>query len=131
MSTELTMLAYAVAVFFAVVVVQGVSGVLANGLVPMAGNRDSLPPDSAFCARAKRAVQNHIEGLVLFAPLALIAAHEGVTSPMTVLASYLFAGGRAAHAVCYLIGIPWLRTLAWAVGATGIILMFLALFGLV
>ena len=31
--------------------------------------------------------------------------------------------GRVAHAVIYLIGIPWLRTAAWAVSIAGLLVI--------
>ena len=81
MTVELTMLAYAVALLFVLIVVQATVGVRAQGLTPMAGPRDNLPEPKPFQARMKRVVDNHREGLILFAPLVLIAAAAHITSP--------------------------------------------------
>jgi uncharacterized MAPEG superfamily protein len=129
MTVELTMLAYTVAVFFVVMVIQANAGVMANGLPLMTGNRDNLPPDKVFLARTKRIVQNHIEGLAMFAPLVLIAAQANISNQWTVLGAQVFFYSRVAHALLYLLGLPWLRTIAFAVGLAGTILIFLALFG--
>lgn len=131
MPIEYLMLAGAVGVFVVVLVVQASAGVLQHGLPAAAGNRDGLAPPNAFCARARRCLDNHIEGLVMFAPLILMAATADRLGPMTALGAQLFLGGRAAHAALYLIGVPWLRTLAWAVGFTGTAIVALALFGIV
>ena len=46
---------------------------------------------------------------------------------MTQLGAQLFFWARLAYAVIYLIGIPYLRTLAWIVSAAGLALIFLQL----
>ena len=43
MTTEVTMLAYTVTLFAALIAVQAVAGVRTFGLPALAGNRDSLP----------------------------------------------------------------------------------------
>jgi uncharacterized MAPEG superfamily protein len=40
----------------------------------------------------------------------------------------IFFWARLAHAIIYLIGIPWLRTLAWAVSVIGMIIIAVQLF---
>ena len=85
MSVELTMLAFSVALLFVLVIIQANAGVMAQGLVPLANSRDGLPPPSGFHARMKRVVDNHREGLTIFAPLVLIAAVQGLSTPTTVL----------------------------------------------
>ena len=43
------------------------------------------------------------------------------------LGGQLFLWARAAYAVIYLIGIPYLRTLAWLVSVIGLVMIFLQL----
>ena len=74
MSMELTMLALSVALLFVLVVIQAAAGTQAQGLMNMANDRDNLGPPLVWQARTKRCVDNHREGLIMFAPLALIAA---------------------------------------------------------
>lgn len=72
---------------------------------------------SAWARRAHRAHLNAIEGLVVFAPLALLAARvsgDGVAVAQTAGAVYF--GARLAHAIVYLLGIPGLRTVSFLVG---------------
>ncbi len=131
MSVELTMLAYSVALLFVLILIQANAGVAAQGLMTMANNRDDLKPPGVFQARTKRLVDNHREGLLLFAPLVLIAAHQGISTPMTVLGAQLFFYSRVAHAIIYLAGWPLVRPVAWLVGIVGTVLIFLALFKIV
>ena len=56
---------------------------------------------------------------MLFAALVLIAAVAGKANATTAIGATLFFWARLAYAVIYLIGIPWLRTLAWFVGVIG------------
>lgn len=130
MSIELTMLALSVALLFVLVVIQATAGVQAQGLTKMANARDDLGPPSVWQARTKRCVDNHREGLIMFAPLALIAAHQDISTTMTVWGAQLFFYSRVAHAVVYLAGLPQIRPLFWAIGIVGTIMMFLALFGI-
>lgn len=89
-----------------------VSGGLAWGL----GNRDEVRADSPLLGRAKRTAANHVEALVLFTPLALVAAVTGVSNSTTETAALVFLGARIAFVLVYLIGIPYLRTAVWGVG---------------
>jgi len=130
MSVELTMLAYSVALLFVIILIQANAGVMAQGLMPLANNRDNLPEPSVFQARMKRVVDNHREGLILFAPLVLIAAQQGISTSTTVLGAQLFFYSRVAHAVLYILGVPMIRPLAWAVGIVGTVMIFLALFNI-
>jgi uncharacterized MAPEG superfamily protein len=130
MSIELTMLALSVALLFVLVVIQAAAGTQAQGVMNMANARDNLGPPSVWQARTKRCVDNHREGLILFAPLALIAAHQDISTTMTVWGAQLFFYSRVAHAVVYLAGLPYIRPLFWSVGIVGTIMMFLALFGI-
>jgi len=129
MSIELTMLAYATALLLALVVIQAVAGTLAQGLPAMAGARDNLPPPKPFQARALRAVDNHREGLILFAPLILIAAVAHVSNHLTVLGAELFFWSRLVHAALYLLGVPWIRPLSWGVGLVGTLMVLAAVLG--
>ncbi len=131
MSVELRLLAYSVGLLFALILVQASAATRAQGAKVMAGNRDDLPPPKPFQGRSMRALQNHIEAMMMFAPLVLIAAVQGIHTEMTELGARLFFYGRIAHALTYLIGVPYLRTAVWLVSVVGIVMIFLALFGIV
>jgi uncharacterized MAPEG superfamily protein len=91
--------------------------ILTRGLGRALANPDpSFPPDPAWAERARRAHANAVENLAVFAPLVLIAALIGVSTPATILASKVYLGARLAHYAVYAAGIPMVRTLAYAVG---------------
>jgi uncharacterized MAPEG superfamily protein len=89
------------------------------GLPALAGNREGLPDIVGWPGRARRAHLNMIENLVLFSALVLIAAVAGKANATTAMGAMIFFWARLAYALIYLIGIPWLRTLAWLIGVVG------------
>ncbi|HAH09093.1 MAG TPA: hypothetical protein DCL54_02340 [Alphaproteobacteria bacterium] len=127
MTIELTMLALSVALLFVLILIQSSAGTAAQGVDVMAGHRDNMKPMTPWQARTKRLVDNHREGLALFAPLVLIAAVSQISTTWTVLGAQLFFFSRVAHAVIYLAGWPWVRPVAWLVGIIGTVMIFVAL----
>jgi uncharacterized MAPEG superfamily protein len=67
--------------------------------------------------------------LAVFAPLVLVAALIGVSTPATVGAAKLYLGARLAHYVVYAAGIPVVRTLAFVVGVGATLVFAAALLG--
>src|SRR6185295_20279996 len=130
MTTELTMLAYAMALLIALVFFQALIGVRAKGAIPLANNRDDVGPATGFHARMLRVVDNHREGITMFAPLVLIAAAANIHNGMTVLGAELFFWSRLVHAILYIAGAPMIRPLAWAVGMAGIVIVLLGVLGI-
>ena len=131
MTIELTMLAYSVALLIVLVLFQATVGVRAKGAIPMANSRDDVGPATGFHARMLRVVDNHREGITMFAPLVLIAAAANIHNGMTVLGAELFFYSRLVHAVLYVLGVPMVRPLAWAVGLAGTVIVLLAILGII
>ena len=127
MTIELSMLVYSVGLLVIIIMIQASTGILAQGITAQAGSRDSAGEPSTFQSRCNRVVDNHREGLLIFAPLILVAAAAGISTEMTVLGAQLFFYSRVLHAIIYLAGIPWVRPLAWAAGMVGCVLIFIAL----
>ncbi|MEL6724836.1 MAG: MAPEG family protein [Pseudomonadota bacterium] len=73
--------------------------------------------------RATRTVANHIEGMLLYVPLALIVVISDLSSELTGLGAILYIAGRATFAPLYLLGVPYLRTLAWTVSVVGVLIL--------
>lgn len=130
MPIELRLLVYSTALLLVLVVIQAVAGVRSKGLQVMADSRDGLSPPEGFHARALRVVDNHREGLTIFAPLILVAFAIDGFSPTTALGAKLFFYSRVAHAAIYLLGLPKIRPLAWAVGLVGTLMVLAAVLGL-
>jgi uncharacterized MAPEG superfamily protein len=75
-----------------------------------------------------RAHTNAIENLVVFATLVLTLRALNISTAATVTACAVFFYARLAHAVVYTLGIPVLRTLAFAIGFAAQVVLVLAIF---
>lgn len=128
MTPELSYLAYTIALFFAVVMVQAFTAIRNNGGLAMANNRDNLKPPTTLQLRTKRLTDNFRENLWFFAPLVLIAAIAGISNQWTVLGAQIFFWSRLGHAVWYIAGWPIVRPLFWLAGVVACAMIFLALF---
>ena len=64
-----------------------------------------------------------LENLPVFAALVLVAHLSGASNETTALGATIFFWGRVAHAGAYIAGIPYLRTLAFAVSLTGMLMI--------
>ncbi len=104
------------------IVVRGVMGTMANP------SRDDKP-QSAWAQRLYFAHTNAVDNLVVFAPLVMILDSMGHSTQSTVIACAVYFWARLAHAVVYALGVPVLRTLAFAVGFLAQAVLVLAVFG--
>ena len=123
MPAEVSLLVWSVALCLVQVVIAASGSVLQVGLPTAAGNRENLPAFAGWVGRAHRAHRNMLESLPLFIALVLAVALTQSSNATTVLGAQLFFWGRLAYALIYLAGIPWVRTLAWAVSIVGLVLM--------
>jgi len=116
MSVELTSLTW-VAVLTALLWMPYILNTVAvRGLVDAVGYPDNPAPLAMWAQRMKAAHYNAVENLVVFAALVLVANAVGVSNETTVLACQAYFWARVVHAAAYTFGIPWVRTLAFAVG---------------
>jgi uncharacterized MAPEG superfamily protein len=127
MKPEVTLLAWSaiLAIVHMLVTVQAL--VNQKGLMTAFGNRENLAELAGWGGRAQRANVNMAQNLVVFAAVVLAAVAVGRTNDMTLLGAQLFFWGRVAYAVCYLGGIPDLRTVSWLVSIVGIALVLIQL----
>ena len=128
MTPDLNMLVWAAALALVQMFVAVAGAQLQLGLPMLAGNRESLPEVTGWAGRAQRAHRNLLESLVVFAIVILVAYGAGRANETTALGADLFLWGRVAYAIIYILGIPWLRTLVWAVSVAGIVLVFSQIF---
>ena len=127
MTPDLSYLLWSVALTIVLVVTAVTAAMLQLGLPPLAGNRDEIPPLTGFAGRAERLHLNMLQNLPLFAIVVLVAQVTNHANATTALGAAIFFWARIVHAAIYLIGIPWLRTAAWAVSIVGVLTIFFQL----
>ena len=76
---------------------------------------------AAWAERLKKAHYNAVENLVVFATLVLIANALEISNNATTSAAAAYFWARLVHPVAYTFGIPWVRTLSFAVAWGGIL----------
>jgi uncharacterized MAPEG superfamily protein len=123
MSPELKYLLFSVLLTFVQVLIAAAAANQVVGLNTLAGNREGLTELPGFAGRAKRAHLNMLENMVLFSALVLIAVVAQKTNATTAMGAMIFFWARLVYAVIYLIGVPWLRTLAWFVSVIGMVMV--------
>ena len=90
--------------------------ILVRGLVDAVGYPDNPKPLAAWAVRMKAAHYNAVENLVVFGLLVLVANAVGANNGCTATAASVYFWARVVHFFAYGFGIPWVRTLAFAVG---------------
>lgn len=120
MTPDLVWLVWAAVLTFVLVLAAAAGRMLQVGLPALAGNRESVPPATGWAGRAQRAHSNLLENLPLFIILVVAAHLAGKADGMALTGCAVFVWARVAHAVVYIAGIPWLRTLCWAVSVVGL-----------
>src|SRR5665213_4216709 len=104
------------------ILVRGLMGAMAN---PSRNDK----PQAAWAQRLYFAHTNAVENLVIFAPLVLILDAQGHSTQSTAIACAVYFWARLAHVIIYALGIPVLRTLAFAAGFVAQVALVLAIFG--
>jgi uncharacterized MAPEG superfamily protein len=132
MSTELFWLVLTIAMTGLLWVPYILDRIVVRGLMPaMANPSPSDKPQSPWAQRMMAAHTNAVENLALFAPLVLTAQALSITTAATAFACALYFWSRLVHVVVYMLGIPVLRTLAFAAGFVAQAILVLAIFKLV
>jgi uncharacterized MAPEG superfamily protein len=86
------------------------------GLADTVGYPLDPKAQSAWAVRMKKAHANAVENLVVFAALVLAAQAVGLSNSVTATACMIYFWARVVHFLAYTFALPWLRTLAFAVG---------------
>ena len=97
-----------------------------HGLLALFGNRENLI-SNGIAERAERAVQNSIFAMALIAPSVLMLAYADRSSSSTEFAIQIFLAARIIYAACFIIGITYLRTIAWVIGFLATAYLYLTL----
>ena len=121
MSIELKYLALTALLTAALWIPYIISQVTTNGFLAGENYVDPTPrPVPLWGQRANRAHLNAVETFAPFAALVLVAHVGGKESAMTAFWAMSFFWLRLAHAVIYLLGVPFLRTLVFTLGFVAI-----------
>ncbi len=99
-----------------------------RGVLEALGNREKPPTPSAIAGRADRTAANTLENFVLFAVIALVAQVSGLANDQVTLGAAIFFWARVAFIPIYIVGIAYIRTVAWAIGLAGMGIMLAAMF---
>ena len=127
MTPDLKYLVWTVALTIVQLLVAVVGATMQFPMPVLVGNRETAIEGRGWVGRAQRAHRNILESLVLFATLVLVAQVAGRANAMTAMGAALFFYGRLIYAAIYWAGIAWVRTVAWAVSLTGLVLILLQL----
>ena len=90
--------------------------IIVRGLINAVGYSENPKPLAPWAARMKQAHSNAVENLVVFGLLVLMTEAAGANNEATALACAIYFYARVVHCVAYTLGIPWVRTFAFAVG---------------
>ncbi len=123
MTPDLTYLVWTVALAILQILLSVVGAMTQFSLPVLVGNRETPVEGRGWVGRAQRAHRNMLESLALFAALVLVAHVSGLANATTAMGAALFFYARLAYAAVYVIGVPWLRTVVWTLGAVGLLMI--------
>ena len=129
MAIELKMLVWSIVLGLVQIGLAATVVTLQRGLQWNAGPRDGMaPPLSPVAGRLDRASRNFLETFVFFAAAVLLVLLMQKTDALTVLGTQLYFWARVAYLPLYAAGVPYLRTLVWAVSIVGLLMVLAGLF---
>ena len=129
MGTELQMLAWAIALGLFHLMLDAGLKTSQRGLAWNASARDGEPkPLEGVAGRVNRGFGNFLETFPMFAAAVLAVALLGRADAQTALGAQLYFWARLAYIPAYASGIPYVRSLIWAVSLVGILMVLIALF---
>jgi uncharacterized MAPEG superfamily protein len=129
MVIELKILAWCIGLGLVSVLIAAGLGTSQRGLAWNLGNREGeAKPLTGAAGRAARASCNFLETFPFFAAAVLVVVLVKGSSPHTALGAQLYFWGRLAYLPLYIVGIPYVRTAAWAVSLVGLLMVLAALF---
>jgi uncharacterized MAPEG superfamily protein len=128
MTTELTVLGWSFVLFLVHMMVQATPALKDQGAAFNAGPRDNPPPLGILAGRARRTFENFKETYPIFIALALGLAVTGRSGGMAATGAWIWLGARIVYIPLYLVGAPYLRSLAFGVSAAGLVMMAVRLF---
>jgi uncharacterized MAPEG superfamily protein len=125
MSTDLKYLALTAMLTAVLWIPYVVAQVMTNGFLTPPNYVDPTPrPLPLWGKRADRTYINAVEVFAPFAALVVVAHLTGKADAMTAFWAMSFFWLRLMHAVVYLLGVPYIRTIAFVLGFVAIVGIF-------
>lgn len=115
MKTELAYLVYVTVLTGLLWVPYILDRIAVGGLTDAVGYPETVR-QSPWGRRLMKAHLNAVENLVVFAALVLAAHALGVSNNAIATAATVYFWARVLHVFAYTFAVPWVRTLAFAVG---------------
>ncbi len=124
MPTEIQMLVWTVILGLAQLLIAAGLSTAQRGAKWNVSARDGQPePLRGVAGRMDRAFRNLMETFPFFAALALAAIVADRADAATALGAQLYFWARLVYVPLYAFGVPYLRSLVWAVGLWGLVQM--------
>ena len=125
MSVDLKYLAFTAMLTASLWIPYIVCQVMTNGnLTPQNYVDPTQRPVPLWGKRADRVYMNAVESFAPFAALVIVVHLAGKADAMTAFWAMAFFWLRVAHAIVYLLGLPYLRTLIFTLGYVAVIGLF-------
>jgi uncharacterized MAPEG superfamily protein len=123
MPIEIKVLAYAALLQFVQFALMAVPANMQLGTAYTAGPRDEEKQLAGVAGRLQRALNNHFEGLLLFAIAVVVVTLGGAASDLTANCAWAYLVARVLYVPAYASGVHLLRSLIWAVGFIATLVM--------
>ena len=124
MTVELQMLAWSVVLGLVQVLLAAAFVTRERGLAWNAGARDAVkPPLTGVAGRLDRASRNFLETFPFFAAAVLGVLAADAADARTALGAQLYFWSRVVYVPLYAAGIPYLRSVVWAVSIVGLLMV--------
>ena len=129
MTPETSVFALTIVLGFLHILIMAMIQIRIHGISVLVGARDSFrPADNVYLGRARRANDNFRETAPWVLGLLIMVQVAGVAGTVTATGAWLYLVARVLYLPLYVLGVPWLRTLAWAASLAGIAMMLIPLF---
>jgi uncharacterized MAPEG superfamily protein len=119
MTVDMTMLVWSAVLCLVLFLPYVLCRIMVWGLVDTVGYPQNPPALPDWAQRAQRAHLNLVENLAPFAAFVLVAQIGGAANAATALGATIFFWARLVQAVVHILGVPWVRTLAFFVSLAG------------
>lgn len=127
MTIEMSLLLWSVLLGLLQCLATGFAVTAQRGLPFSASARDDQQPIEGIGGRVIRAFANFRETYPFFVALTLAGQVLNRHPGLTVLGAEIYVWGRLIYWPLYVAGVPWLRSIIWAIATFGLLLMLIGL----